>query len=146
MARNTSWGDLNAMTEQLDRAIDRMLATDSSRSGGWLPPADVFETEDEVVVQLDVPGLDPENISAEVVNGQLVVAGERRQSQAKRFYRNERWTGRFVRTFALGPRLRGDNCEAEYRDGVLTLRLPKPEETKPRRIEISRQAREIESA
>jgi HSP20 family protein len=108
------------------------------------PSADVYETDDDVVIELDVPGLHPENLTVESVNGQLVITGERQPPEnATRRYRAERWSGRFVRSFALQPRFSGEEVRAEYTDGVLTVRLRKPEEVKPRRISISRERRQI---
>jgi HSP20 family protein len=104
---------------------------------GFLPPVDIYEGENEYVLDLDVPGLNVENLSAEVVDGQLVIAGERHPApEMERVYRRERWHGRFVRTFQLGQGLTGENISADYRDGVLTVRVPKPEESKPKRITI----------
>jgi HSP20 family protein len=137
--------DLNALTEQFDRAVGRMLAGDQTRSRGWLPAADIFETENEVVIELDVPGLEAENVSAEVVDGQLVVTGERQPSPAQRFFRNERWSGRFVRTFSLPQSFLADGIRADYRNGVLRLSLAKPEETKPKRIQITTEQKAIDA-
>ena len=72
--------------------VGQMIASEGARKG-WLPPADVYETEDEVVIELDVPGCHFENLSAEVIDGRLIVAGERTPSDgATRRYRMERWT------------------------------------------------------
>jgi HSP20 family protein len=108
-----------------------------SGSQGFLPPVDIYETENDFVLEIDAPGLDSENLSAEVVDGQLVISGEREPVQdAQRFFRRERWQGRFVRTFQLGQGFTGDSISADYHNGVLLVRLPKPEETKPKRISI----------
>jgi HSP20 family protein len=129
---------------EFDRALDRMLGGETRGSSqGWVPPADIYETDDHVVIELDAPAVDPENLNVELVDGQLVVSGERQPPQAPRFYRQERWGGRFVRTFTLGQGLRGlTEVNAEYHDGVLRLHLAKPEETKPRQIQISTGGRE----
>ena len=100
-----------------------------------------------MVIELDVPGCDPENLSAEAVEGQFVVTGERTPSDgAIRRYRSERWQGRFVRSFTLPQNVDGDTIEAAYEEGVLTIRLPKPEEAKPKRIDIGHQSKTIEVA
>ena len=128
--------ELLSVGEDMDRAFGRLLANEGARNRGWLPPADIYETEDDVVIDLDVPGCHSENLSVEAVDGQLVVAGERGTSDATRRYRAERWSGRFVRTFALGPNVKTDDIRADYHDGVLSVHLRKPEETKPKRIVI----------
>jgi HSP20 family protein len=103
-----------------------------------VPPVDVWETGDELVIELDAPGCLPENLAAEVVDNQLVVSGERTQTDgASRRYRSERWQGRFVRTFLVPPGVDNSSIKAEYVAGVLRLRVPKPEEAKPRRITIA---------
>jgi HSP20 family protein len=99
----------------------------------------VWETEEEVVIELDVPGCSAEALSAEIVNGQLVVTGERQPTDgAVRRYRTERWQGRFVRSFTVPAGTDPESIDAGYTDGVLTLRLKKPDTVRPRRIEIGR--------
>ena len=94
--------------------------------------------------QLDVPGCQSENLSVEAVDGQLVITGERQPKEgATRRYRSERSTGRFVRSFTLQPNVRGDDVRADYHDGVLSVHVPKPEETKPKRISITRERKQI---
>jgi HSP20 family protein len=122
-----------------DAELWSRLASSQSRSTsqGFVPPVDIYENEDEFVLELDAPGLNSENLSAEVVDGQLVIAGEREPvTDAQRFFRRERWSGRFVRTFQLGSGITGDSVSADYHNGVLMVKIPKPEETKPKRISI----------
>lgn len=137
--------ELQSMNEEIDRAFGRMGASGSGRTDrGWLPPADIFETDDDVVIELDVPGCHFENLSVEAVGGQLVISGERQPTDgATRRYRAERWNGRFVRSFTLQPTVRTDDIRAEYTDGVLTVRLKKPEEVKPKRISISHERKQL---
>jgi HSP20 family protein len=136
--------ELQAMGEDMDRAFGRLLANQGQSPRGWLPPADIYETEDEVVIELDVPGCHQENLAVEAVDGQLVITGERELTgEATRRYRSERWTGKFVRSFTLQPNVRGDDVRADYHDGVLSVHIPKPEETKPKRISITRERKQI---
>jgi HSP20 family protein len=134
--RDPLLAELDSMAEQLQRAFGLRVAGGPAR--GFVPPVDIWETENEIVIEIDVPGVDPQNLSAEIVDNQLVVTGERSPSSdgAVRRYRTERWQGRFVRSFAVPQGIDGDRINAEYRDGVLRLTLPKPEERKPRRISI----------
>ena len=128
--------ELDAIGEQMSRALGLRAATNGG-SRGWLPPVDIWETQDELVIEIDAPGCEPENLAAEVVDNQLVVSGERSVSDvAARRYRSERWQGRFVRTFVVPPGVDNSSINAEYIAGVLRLRVPKPEQAKPRRIAI----------
>jgi HSP20 family protein len=136
--------ELQSMGEEIDRAFGRMGATGGRTDRGWLPPADIYETDEDVVIELDVPGCHFENLSVEAVDGQLVISGERQPSDGvTRRYRAERWSGRFVRSFTLQPNVRTDDIRAEYTDGVLAVRLRKPEEVKPKRISISRERKQL---
>lgn len=142
--RDPLLAELDAMTDGFERMFGLRAAPGGTR--GFLPPVDIWEDEHALVIELDVPGCDPENLSAEAVEGQLVVTGERTLGDgAQRRYRSERWQGRFVRSFTLPPSVAGDSIEARYSDGVLTIRLPKPEEAKPRRINISHGSTVIEA-
>ena len=129
--------DLDAISEQMSRAFGVRAATQGG-SRGWLPPVDIWETQDELVIEIDAPGCQPQDLAAEVVDNQLVVSGERTLTDtASRRYRSERWQGRFVRTFIVPPGVDNASIKAEYVAGVLRLRVPKPEQAKPRRIEIA---------
>jgi HSP20 family protein len=136
--------ELDAMSEEFSRRFGLRPAPTGLR--GWLPPVDVWETESELVIELDVPGCQPENISAEIVEQQLVVTGERApRAGVSRRYRTERWQGRFVRSFVVPRELDGERIRADYHEGVLTIRLPKPEAARPRRISIGRDASVVEA-
>jgi HSP20 family protein len=143
--RDPLLAELDAMTDGFERMFGLRAAPGGNR--GFLPPVDIWEDEHDVVIDLDVPGCDPDNLSAESVDGQLVVTGERTVSNgAQRRYRSERWQGRFVRSFTLPQNVDGDSIKADYVEGVLTIRLPKPEEAKPKRISIGRKADAIEAS
>ena len=142
--RDPLLAELDAMTDSFERMFGLRAAPGGVR--GFLPPVDIWEDDQQVVIQLDVPGCSPEELSAEAVDGQLVVTGERTpMSGASRRYRTERWQGRFVRSFTLPQGIDGGTISAGYEDGVLTVRLPKPEESKPRSIAISHGSRTIDA-
>jgi HSP20 family protein len=129
--------ELDAIGEQMSRALG-LRAASNGGSRGWLPPVDIWENQDELVIEIDAPGCAPDDLSAEVVDNQLVVSGERTFTEtASRRYRSERWQGRFVRTFIVPAGVDNASIKAEYVAGVLKLRVPKPEQAKPRRITIS---------
>lgn len=143
--RDPLLAELDAMTEGFERMFGLRAAPGGNR--GFVPPVDIWEDEHSVVIELDVPGCDPENLSAEAVEGQLVVTGERGPTGgAQRRYRSERWQGRFVRSFTLPQNVDGDSIKADYIEGVLTISLPKPEEAKPKRIRIGHKADAIEAS
>src|SRR3954471_9133844 len=134
--RDPLLAELDAMSEQFDRMFGVRSASGGPR--GFLPATDVYETEKEIVIELDVPGVHPENLLAEVVEGQLIVTGERAPSDgAVRRYRSERWQGRFVRTFSVPRGVDGSAIGARCGGGVLHLTLPKAEDAKPRSITIN---------
>jgi HSP20 family protein len=105
----------------------------------WMPAVDVWETENELVYAFDLPGIPEDKISVEYEDGALTVSGERERTQevqGDRFYRYERRFGSFSRTVGLPQGVSEDAIRADYRDGVLEIHVPKPEQAKPRRIQI----------
>jgi HSP20 family protein len=109
-------------------------------SGGtFAPSADVIETQDQIQVSIDLPGHDPKSLQARVEGDKLTIQGERRQRSAEKgasYLLSERGYGRYTRSFALPRTVDGNKCEAHYEHGVLTLTLPKREESKSRVIDI----------
>jgi HSP20 family protein len=143
--RDPLLAELDAMAENFERMFGLRAAPGGSR--GFIPPVDIWEDEQSVTIALDVPGCRPENLSAEVVDGQLVVTGERKlEASAVRRYRSERWQGKFVRSFTLPQNIDGGAIRAQYEDGVLVVTLPKPEEAKPKRISIGHRSKTIEAS
>jgi len=107
----------------------------------WVPALDVWETADEIVYAFDLPGIPEDSISVELDDGALTVSAERERSAEvsdDRFYRYERRFGSFARTIGLPQGVTEDSIAAAYKDGVLEVRVRKPEEAKPHRIQIGR--------
>jgi len=105
----------------------------------WLPAVDVWETEAELVLSFDLPGVAEDKIAVELDNDVLTVSGERERTDehsSERFYRFERRYGQFSRSVSLPAAVKEEDVQANYTDGVLEIRIPKPEGTKPRRIEV----------
>jgi HSP20 family protein len=112
---------------------------DGGQSSAWLPAVDVWETDRELVLSFDIPGIPEDKISVELEDNTLTVSGERERSQeesGERFYRYERRFGTFARSVTLPQGVNEEQIQADYRDGVLEVRVPKPEEQKPKRIQI----------
>lgn len=135
---NTPFETLYGVRRQLDRIFDE-FSTGIDET--WPMPTDVVETSDELRFTLEVPGLRPEDIELTVENGVLTVSGEkqmeRREGESEDNYRLlERRYGRYTRSFRLPPTADAQRVEASCENGVLQIRLPRMEETKPRRIPI----------
>src|ERR1051325_8868988 len=105
----------------------------------WLPAVDVQETKDDIVLTFDIPGVTEKDVQVSMTGDLLTVKGERRFEQnggEQSYHRVERLYGRFERSVQLPFPVQGDKIKATYRDGVLTIKLPKAEELKPREIKI----------
>lgn len=130
---------------EIDREMERFVNDLFGRgvvrlSDEWAPVVDVEETKDEVIVRAEVPGMTKEDISVTLQNNVLTLRGEKKQEKeekGKTFHRMERSYGAFVRSFTLPTLVEGDKVRAAYKDGVLTITLPKVEEVKPKEISIS---------
>jgi len=116
--------------------------TNDLTAGNWTPSLDVAETQDAIVVTLDLPGIDPKEIDITVTNNILTVKGEKKSEvetggQDKNYHRVERFFGSFSRSVVLPSNVDVDKIEADAKHGVLTITLPKHEQAKPRQIKIS---------
>jgi HSP20 family protein len=103
----------------------------------WVPALDVWETEDSLVYAFDLPGIDEDKVAIEVEDSMLTVTAERQKQEeisGERYYRFERRYGIFSRSVGLPQGADEEAISADYRDGVLEIRVPKPEQAKPRRI------------
>ena len=136
------------MFASLRRDVDRLFdeawsgGTSGWRARGWLPPVDVNETENEINVQVEVPGMRAEDIDVTVENGILTISGEKRfeRKEGEEERGNlvvERQYGRFTRSFTLPAQVDAENVTAECADGVLTIALPKRAEARPKRISVN---------
>jgi HSP20 family protein len=105
----------------------------------WTPTCDIYETEKEVVVKAELPGLKKEDVQVSIDNNLLSIHGERKfeeETKKENYYRVERSYGEFLRTFTLPAFVDATKINAEFKDGILTLNLPKKEEAKPKQIEV----------
>ncbi len=106
----------------------------------WSPRVDVEETDQEVVLHADLPGIDKKNLQVNLKDNLLTIRAERKyekEDKEKNYYRSERAFGTFQRTFSLSDRVKSNEIKADYKNGVLTVTLPKAEEEKPREIAIN---------
>jgi len=109
----------------------------STRS--WAPPVDIYETEDAIVLKAELPGVDPKDVEVRVEDNTLYLKGERqfeKEVKEQNYHRVERSYGSFARSFSLPNSISADKVKAEYKDGLLTLTMPKREEAKPKTIKI----------
>jgi HSP20 family protein len=107
--------------------------------GTWVPPVDIYEANGELVMKVELPDMKREDIELTVENNALTIRGERRLSEdikQENFHRVERAYGTFVRTFSLPVTVDATKVGAEYKDGMLTVKLPYREEAKPRTINV----------
>src|SRR5215208_2274944 len=125
----------------LRREIDRLFEDTFGRDGGTFTPAvDIRENENEIRLEIELPGLKPENVEIMAENGVLTIRGEksseRKEGEDNRYQVVERTYGTFVRTFQLPQGVDEDQINAEFENGVLSLKIPKAALPQPKRIQI----------
>jgi len=128
---------LYALQRELDRTFGDVPNSDN---GAFVPPMDVVETNDEILCHLEVPGMSRDDLDIRVEANVLIVSGEKKYEQETHkeggFRSVERRYGRFERSLVLPRTVNANSVKANYDNGILTIVLPKAEESKPRRIEI----------
>jgi HSP20 family protein len=133
--------ELASLQSDMSRLLNGAFEPGSGAQQAWVPPLDVWETESEVVYAFDLPGVAEEKIDVQVHDDTLTVTAVREkvaEEAADRFYRFERRYGTCSRAVGLPQGSDESRIEAAYKDGVLEVRVPKPEQAKPRRIELAR--------
>jgi HSP20 family protein len=140
------WHPLRQLSDvqaEMNRLFDSVFgspATVGSRDRLWAPEGDLWETKDEVVVALDVPGMNEKDVNVSIAGDLLTVKGERRHQQEVNddgFHRLERAYGKFERAIKLPLPVEADKVRATYRDGVLTVTLPKAEQVRAKEIKVA---------
>jgi len=139
----SNFGRLSDLRDEIDRLFEAPLA-DLARSSnllsGWTPALDVYEQKDNFIVKAELPGMNKEDITVSLHDGSLSISGERKSEarhEDSEIFRAERFFGRFQRTVTLTAPVAADKVKAQYKDGVLTVTLPKTEEAKPKQIDVS---------
>jgi HSP20 family protein len=139
----TGFGRLTNLREEIDRLFEAPLAElarSSQLLSGWNPAFDVYEDKDNLYVRAELAGMRKEDIDISLHNGSLSISGERKADESLKeaeVYRAERFFGRFQRTITLPTPVSVNKIKAQYKDGVLTVTLPKAEEAKPRHIDVT---------
>jgi HSP20 family protein len=134
--------ELAALQNEMSRWMSQIAGVapaGNGQSSTWLPAVDVWETENELVFSFDLPGIAEDKIAIELDDDILTVSGERQRTDeysSDRFYRFERRYGTFARSVTLPAGVDESKIKAAYEDGVLEVRVAKPEEAKPKRIQI----------
>jgi HSP20 family protein len=133
--------ELAALQNEMSRWTSPLTGTTpgNGSSSTWLPAVDVWETDDELVLSFDLPGIREDEIAVELDDNILTVSGKRERTSEHsndRFYRFERRFGVFSRSVTLPQGVQEDAIRANYANGVLEVRVPKPEEPKPKRIQV----------
>jgi len=139
----TRWSPVSELAaleiDRLNRMFDTAFSGETAR-GSWAPSVDIFETADQtVVVKLDLPEMKREDIGVTFENNVLTIEGERKVASdvtREQFHRIERQYGTFRRSFTLPTSVDASKVDATYQDGVLTVTLPRREDTKPKQIQI----------
>ena len=129
----------NEMNRLFNTAFDAPPGGNGGTARRWVPAMDLVETDDHFVLRADLPGLSQDDVNIEVEDRVLTVSGERRaehESKSEGYHRVERAFGSFSRSLTLPKGVDPEAVTASFENGVLEVRIPKPEERKPRRIEI----------
>ncbi len=128
-----TFGRLANLQDELDRLFESPLT-------GWAPALDVHEDKDSFSIRVELPGMKREDIEVSLQDGALIISGERKEekvNEGTEVHRQERFYGRFSRALTLPSAVAGDKVKAQYKDGILTVTLPKAEEAKPKAITVS---------
>jgi HSP20 family protein len=132
--------NFGSLRDPLSRLFDLAFPTRTAESlSDWTPALDAHEDKDKYVISLDVPGLKKEDINVSVHEGVLTVSGERKSEKEVTegtLHRSERFYGKFSRSVSLPSEVRADKVSATYKDGILTVDIPKAEAAKPKTVEV----------
>ena len=138
--------ELNTIQSEMNRLFNTFFdqPSQTGRSNGttrrWLPPMDLVETADHYVLRADLPGLSDEDVTIQLEDNVLTISGERKTNHEDRpegYYRLERGFGTFTRSLTLPDGVDPDSVQAHFDRGVLEIRIPKPEQKKPKTVQIS---------
>jgi HSP20 family protein len=139
--------ELTSLQSEMNRLFNTFFDTPAGQQGGnggslrrWVPAMDLVETDDHFVLRADLPGLSEEDVNIELEDNVLTLSGERKSEHEERregYYRVERSSGAFARSLTLPEGVDPDAVQASFDRGVLEVRIPKPEQRKPRKVAIN---------
>lgn len=136
--------ELDSLQGDMNRLFDRFFEgrpANGSVGRRWIPAMDLVESEDSLVLRADLPGMTEDDVDIEIKDGVLTVSGERKaehEEKGEGFHRVERAFGSFSRSLSLPEGVDPSKVDANFAEGVLEVRVPKPEETKPTRVQIGK--------
>jgi HSP20 family protein len=137
----SSFDRLASLRDEVNRLFDfSWPSRDSGLFSGWSPALDVFDDKENLVVKVELPGLNKDAINISLDKGVLTISGERKQEREPKqgeSFRSERYFGKFHRSVTLPTPVDGTKVSASYKDGILTVDLPKAEEAKPKQIAVN---------
>jgi len=144
MINRDTFRELENMSERLNRMLPRRTMPDGGQDeslalGDWAPLVDVIETDADFQIQVELPGVEKKDVKLSVEDGVLMISGRREQEKeekGKRHHRVEMAYGNFARSFMVPDSVDGQKVTAEFKNGILTVRLPKSEKARPKSIEI----------
>ena len=145
LARWTPTGNLTSFQHEMNRVFNDFFGGGSGEqagatAGAWMPPVDIYETDDGYVLKAELPGVSKDDLSIDVHQNTLTLRGQRKPDAGvpqDRYHRVERAYGAFQRSFVLPTLVDQNQVQATYQDGVLELHLPKSEAAKPKRVAIN---------
>ena len=131
--------DITTLRDEMNRLFNRATGDGVSSGSAWTPAVDIFDTDQAIVLRAELPGLTPDDIDIEIDDNVLSLKGERRFEetvQEGRYYRLERAYGHFQRNVTLPQGVKADEISASFDNGVLSVRVPKADEVRPRKIAV----------
>ena len=144
IVRYDPFRDLGTLQEEVNRLfstnLTRPFGEEGIGRGAWSPNVDIYENKDQIVLEAELPGMNRDDFDLTIENNVITLRGERRfekKEESDNYHRVERAYGSFTRSFTLPQTVSADGATAEYRNGVLRVSLPKHEESKARRIQIT---------
>ncbi len=136
--------ELRSLQDEMNRLfmtnLPRSFSQEEMASGGWSPSVDIYESENEIVLEAELPGMNREDFEVSIENNVITLKGERhfeKNHEGDNYHRVERSYGSFTRSFSLPRTVSAESTTADFKNGVLRVSLPKKEEAKARKIEVS---------
>ena len=143
LVRWNPWREMSTLQHRINHLFNEPFYRggdeDELCMGIWHPAVDMFDDDDKIVIKAELPGMDKKDISVDIEDRVLTLSGERNydnEVEEENYYRRERATGRFKRSFHLPADVDADQIKADFKDGVLKVEIPKPDEQKPKKITV----------